>query len=253
MDATVEAVAEAAALHAQHAETQGEMAASAIKERLRQRFVAYLDGLDEQELEAVAETAKAPNEASDLASVFVELAALRIEVRTQSRLLKEALDQFRSVFDTLQISHAAMEVELKRARAETEEKQREVMKPLLLEIIDIRDRLHTAVKPSGAGPRWYERLYPKVLQDTRASEREGIGMIVRRLERMLAERRVVPTEVLGRPFNPRIATAVATVERPGVADGQVVEELRPGFLWNDDLLRPAEVIVAKRGGKEDVI
>jgi molecular chaperone GrpE len=127
------------------------------------------------------------------------------------------------------------------------------MKPLLLEIIDIRDRLHTAVKRSGAGPRWYERLYPKVLQDTRASKREGISMIVRRLERMLAERRVVPTEVLGRPFNPRIAAAVATVERPGVADGQVVEELRPGFLWNDDLLRPAEVIVAKRGGKEDVI
>src|SRR5262249_44590776 len=127
-------------------------------------------------------------------------------------------------------------------------------KPLLLEIIDIRDRLHTAVKPSGAGPRWYERLYPKVLQDARASEREGIGMIVRRLERILAERRVVPTEVLGRPFNPRVATAVAAVERPGVAaDGRVVEELRPGFLWNDDLLRPAEVIVAKRGGKGDVI
>jgi molecular chaperone GrpE len=224
--------------------------ASAIKERLRQRFAAYLDGLDEQELEAVAGTAKAPNEASDLASVFVELAALRTEVRTQSRLLKEALDQFRSVFDTLQISHAAMDQELKRARAETQEKQRELLKPMLLDIIDIRDRLHTAVKPSGARPRWYERLHPKVLQDARASERAGIGMIVRRLDRMLAERRVVPTEAVGRPFNPRIAAAVATVVRPGIADGQVVEELRAGFLWDDDLLRPAEVIVAKRDGKE---
>ena len=252
MDAAVEAVAGAAALHAQHAETSGGMA-SAIKERLRQRFAAYLDGLDEQELEAIAGTAKAPNEASDLASVFVELAALRIEVRTQSRLLKEALDQFRSVFDTLQISHAAMDQELKRARAETQEKHRELLKPLLLDVIDVRDRLHAAIKSSGARMRWYEGLFPGVLQDARASEREGIGMIVRRLERMLAERRVVPTETVGRAFDPRIATAVATVVRPGAADGQVVEELRPGFLWNDDLLRPAEVIVAKRDGKEDAI
>jgi molecular chaperone GrpE len=252
MDAMAEAVAGAAESHAQHALTSGGMA-SAIKERLRQRFAAYLDGLDEQELEAVAGTAKAPNEASDLASVFVELAALRTEVRTQSRLLKEALDQFRSVFDTLQISHAAMDQELKRARAETQEKQRELLKPLLLDIIDIRDRLHTAVKPSGTRARWYERLYPRVLQDARASEREGIAMIVRRLDRMLAERRVVPTETVGRPFNPRIAAAVATVVRPGVADGQVVEELRAGFLWDDDLLRPAEVIVAKRNEKEDGI
>jgi molecular chaperone GrpE len=253
MDTTVEAVAGAAAQHAQHAETPGEMAASAIKERLRQRFAAYLDGLDEQELEAIAETAKASNEASDLASLFVELAALRVEVRTQSRLLKEALDQFRTVFDTLQISHAAMDQELKRVRAETQEKQRELLKPLLLDIIDIRDRLHAAVKPTGALLRWYERLYPRVLQDARASEREGVGMILRRLERMLADRRVIPTETVGRAFNPRFATAVATIVRAGVADGQVVEELRPGFLWNDALLRPAEVIVTKRDGKEDAL
>src|SRR5262245_41048682 len=179
MDATVKDVAGAAVLRAQHAVTSGGMA-SAIKERLRQRFAAYLDGLDEQELEAVAGTTKAPNEVSDLASVFVELAALRIEVRTQSRLLKEALDQFRSVFETLPNRHAALDQEVKRAGAETQEKHRALLKPLLLDVIDIRDRLHAAVKSSGPRMRWYERLNPRVLQDARASKREGIDMIVRR-------------------------------------------------------------------------
>src|ERR1019366_7238098 len=58
-------------------------------------------------------------EEADLFSVFVELAGLRNEVRTESRLVKDA--QFRGVFDTLQASHAAMEADLSRARADTRE------------------------------------------------------------------------------------------------------------------------------------
>ena len=234
---------------AEQARTMGG-AVSAIKQNLFARFAAYLDGLDEHELEGIGAAAKGPNEASDLASVFVELAALRSDVRTQSRLVKEALEQFRSVFDTLQASHASMDQELKRARTETAERQRELVKPLLLDIIDIRDRLGTALEGSGAGPPWYEWLLPQTFKDARTSSREGISMIVRRLDRVLAHRGVVPTDTVGRAFNPRIAAAVATVVRHGMADGHVVEEVRPGFLWNEELLRPAEVIVVKQEGKE---
>ena len=78
---------------------------------------------------------------ADLFSVFVELAALRNEVRTESRLVKEALDQFRGVFDTLQSSHATLEQELKRAQAEAHERGRALLRPLLLDLLDLRDRL----------------------------------------------------------------------------------------------------------------
>jgi len=77
-----------------------------IREKLLSRFVAYLDGLDHDESGEVPATAEEAREEADLFSVFVELAGLRNEVRTQSRLVKEALDQFRGVFDTLQASHA---------------------------------------------------------------------------------------------------------------------------------------------------
>jgi molecular chaperone GrpE len=71
-------------------------------------------------------------------------------------------------------------------------------------------------------------------------------MTLRRIDKLLADRRIVATETVGRPFDPRLAAAVATIEDPAVADGIVVEEVRPGFLWQSELLRPAEVIVAKR-------
>jgi len=218
-----------------------------IRETLLSRFVAYLDGLEHEESGAAPAATEEAREEADLFSVFVELAGLRNEVRTQSRLVKEALDRFRGVFDTLQASHATLEQELKRARGETHDRERTLLKPLLLDIIDVRDRLAAGLKPAvAAPPRWYERFRPKTRQEAEEAWREGMRMILRRIDRLLADRRIVATKTVGRPFDPRLAAAVATVEDPAAADGIVVEEVRPGFLWQGELLRPAEVIVARR-------
>jgi molecular chaperone GrpE len=218
----------------------------ATREKLLSRFVAYLDGLDHDESAAVHAAAEEAREEADLFSVFVELAGLRNEVRTQSRLLKEALDQFRGVFDTLHASHATLEQELKRAQAEAQVRERMLLKPLLLDIIDARDRLSDGLKAMVAPPRWYERFGPKTNREVKEVWREGMRMTLRRIDKLLADRRIVATETVGRPFDPRFAAAVSTVEDPAAADGIVVEETRPGFLWQDELLRPAEVIVARR-------
>lgn len=219
-----------------------------IRENLLSRFVAYLDGLDHDESgEAPAATAEEASEEADLYSVFVELAGLRNEVRTQSRIVKEAIDRFRSVFDTLEASHATLEEELKRARADAHDRERTLLKPLLLDIIDVRDRLAAGLKP--APPRrWYERLLPEA---KRAAEawREGTRMTLRRVDGLLADQRIAVIETVGRPLDPRHAAAVATVEDPSAADGIVVEEVRAGFVWQGELLRPAEVIVARRDAR----
>jgi molecular chaperone GrpE len=218
-----------------------------VREKLLSRFAAYLDGIDPDWSGEGPAAAGAASEEADLFSVFVELAGLRNEVRTQSRLVKEALDQFRGVFDTLQASHETLEQELKRARGEAHDRERTLLKPLLLDIIDVRDRLAAGLKPTVAPPpRWYERVRPKAKREAEAAWREGMRMTLRRIDRLLADRSIVTIETVGRPFDPRLAAAVATVEDPAAADGIVVEEVRPGFLWQGELLRPAEVIVARR-------
>ena len=80
--------------------------------------------------------------------MFVELAALRNEVRTESRLVKEALDQFRGVFDSCGSSQATLEQELKRVRAEAREQAQAPLRPLLLDVLDLRDRLAAALQPA---------------------------------------------------------------------------------------------------------
>jgi hypothetical protein len=79
-----------------------------LKETLLDRLSSYLDGLDAADAETAglaptaAEAPSADEETRDLFSVFVELAAVRNEARAQARIVKEALDQFRAVFETLQ-------------------------------------------------------------------------------------------------------------------------------------------------------
>jgi molecular chaperone GrpE len=213
-----------------------------IKEALLSRFRAYLDTAGD-EVEPPDDT----NETTDLYSVFVEMAALRTEVRTESRLVKEALDQFRGVFDLLQSSHSTVRQELDRARAEARDQTDAVLRPLLLDVIDLRDRLGAALKlAASVRPRWTHRLLRRDMSGGEAWQ-QGLRMTLRRLDQVLLDRRVTAIQLLGRPFDPHVARVVATLADTSVAEGTVIEELRTGFLWDGQMLRSAEVIVSKGG------
>jgi molecular chaperone GrpE len=213
---------------------------AAVKENLLDQFRCYLDSIEK----APEEPDDAGAEA-DLFSVFVELAAVRNEVRTESRLVKEALDQFRGVFATLQSSHATLEQELKRVQGEARERGRALLRPLLLELLDLRDRLAAGLLQPAAPPeRWFDRWRGRRPVEPE-SWREGLGITLRRLDRILAERRVVRIEMAGRRFDPRMGRVVGTTQDVTVGAGIVVEEVTAGFMWDEELLRAAEVIVNK--------
>jgi len=219
-----------------------------IKQALIDRFRGYLDMAQDGE-----EPPDDPGETADLFSILVEVAALRGEVRTESRLVKEALEQFRGVFDTLQASQATLQRELDRARTEMRDQAQSALRPLLLDVIDLRDRLVAALTLSAAaaGPRWRDRLWRRDRSGV-AAWQEGLRMTLRRLNQILLDRRVVATQLAGSPFDPRLARAVGTAADSAVAEGTVIEEVRAGFLWGDQVLRTAEVIVSKGdAGKGD--
>ena len=216
-----------------------------IKQALLSRFSAYLDSAADQ-----PEPPDDPGEATDLYSLFVEMAGLRSEVRTESRLVKEALDQFRGVFDLLRTSQATLQQELDRVRAETRAQAHAALRPLLLDVIDLRDRLVAALKFVATGrPHWSDRLLRRNAPGG-AAWQEGLRMTVRRLDQVLLDRGVVATHLVGQPFDPRRARVIATAPDSSVAEGTVIEEVRTGFLWEDQVLRTAEVIVSKGGAPQ---
>ena len=76
--------------------------------------------------------------------------------------------------------------------------------------------------------------------------RGGLQATLRMFESALAAEGVKAAPLKGLPFDPRLAEAIATQPAPeGVAEDTVLDEARKAYTMGDEVLRPAQVVVAK--------
>lgn len=75
--------------------------------------------------------------------------------------------------------------------------------------------------------------------------RKGVEMISGKMRDLLKKYRVTPIESLGADFDPNVHQAVMHESSPEHREGEVIGELRRGYMMGDRLLRPAMVKVAK--------
>jgi molecular chaperone GrpE len=76
--------------------------------------------------------------------------------------------------------------------------------------------------------------------------RGGVEQTLKGFETILSSQDVRAIDVAGKPFDPRIAEAIGTAPAgAGVDDGTVVAVAQKGYTIGEELLRPAQVIVAK--------
>jgi len=75
--------------------------------------------------------------------------------------------------------------------------------------------------------------------------RKGVELIHAKLHDFLRKRGVTPIETVGADFDPNIHQAVMHEVSPEHREGEVIGELRKGYMLGDRLLRPAMVRVAK--------
>ncbi|HLC42195.1 MAG TPA: nucleotide exchange factor GrpE [Methylomirabilota bacterium] len=98
----------------------------------------------------------------------------------------------------------------------------------LLPVLDNFDRALQAAKQA----REAERLVT------------GVDLIRRELLKALELAGITPYSALGERFDPEKHEAVSRVETDTVEEFTVIDELRPGYLWNGKVFRPAQVSVA---------
>jgi molecular chaperone GrpE len=91
----------------------------------------------------------------------------------------------------------------------------------------------------------FERALTTDADKSPAAYRKGIELIHAKLQELLRKHGVQPIESIGQDFDPNLHQAVVYEASPGARDGEVIAELRRGYLRNDRLLRPAMVKVAK--------
>ena len=75
--------------------------------------------------------------------------------------------------------------------------------------------------------------------------RKGVELMHAKLHDLLRKRGITPIQALGADFDPNIHQAVMHEVSPEHREGEVIGELRRGYMMGDRLLRPSMVKVAK--------
>jgi len=78
---------------------------------------------------------------------------------------------------------------------------------------------------------------------------DGIKLISDQLRSVLAQHGLKEIDPVGQPFDAKFHESVAQQPSTEVADGHVLQVLRPGYLLNDRLLRAASVVVSSGPAK----
>jgi len=215
------------------------MSTESQKNELLEQFQQYLDQNKQGSI--------APNAQPDLNTLLSEMTSLKTEVKTESRHYKTTVDTLSSALLTVQDDNKTLSIQLDEKTKKLEQQRLELTKTMLLDIIDIYDRVTTGADVLQKY-RPITSLFKKSrVKDVRVIKRfnEGQKMTIKRFDQLFQKHQVRIIECIGKPLDPTIMSAVETGHDTTQANGIVLEELRKGFYFQDQVLRLAEVKVNK--------
>jgi molecular chaperone GrpE len=153
---------------------------------------------------------------------------------SQADMLKEELDAEKrrneELLTRLKYMQADLENSRKRMEKEMKEAGESLARTLVGKLLTVQDELDLAVKHAKKGKADGEII-------------EGLGMVRRNLEAALESVGVERIESVGMPFDPSLHEAVEKVQGRAPGKDIVLEEVRPGYTFRGQLLRPSMVKV----------
>jgi molecular chaperone GrpE len=139
--------------------------------------------------------------------------------------LQQILSKYRGAADEFEQARA-------RLRKEVSKDVERGRRSLLVSFLEILDNLDRALASAGE----HRAADPFV---------QGVSIVRQQFLLTLDGLGVKRVDPLGQMFDPSAHEAVAGVAAHGLPDGQIVGVVRPGYLIGDEVLRPAQVAVAR--------
>ncbi len=171
-----------------------------------------------------------PSEPAEPEEEKPDINALLEEIRTLKEELEKARAEAAEYKDKYLRTAAEMENMRKRVEKRFADEAEQEKLRFLRNILPLIDHLEMVLKHSQSDP--------EVL-------RQGLEMIIQEFMRTLEREGVQRIHSEGQPFDPFIHEAVEVVETDEYPPGTVVEEVQPGYMYKDKLIRPARVRVAR--------
>src|SRR3989338_5084919 len=147
--------------------------------------------------------------------------------------LKAKHDERDAFYDKYVRAHAEFENAKKRLEKDKIDYARFANESFVIDFLPIIDSLEMSEK------------HIKEAKDFKAVQ-EGVEMIHLQIQKFLKDIGVEKVRTDGEKFNPHLHEAIETVEANDKEESLIVEELKPGYMFNGRLLRPASVKIVKR-------
>jgi molecular chaperone GrpE len=139
--------------------------------------------------------------------------------------------ELRSTIDRLQRLQAEFENYKKRAMREAAAHEQRVSDRVILDFLPLYDNLQRAFQSLSSN------------NDVKAFV-SGVELIFAQFQQVLETHAVAPIDVTGQSFDPELHEAMLSVPSP-VKKDMIVEELMPGYMRQERVLRPSRVAVSQ--------
>ncbi|MEA2646887.1 MAG: molecular chaperone GrpE [Chloroflexota bacterium] len=161
------------------------------------------------------------------------------EMRRHLEAAEEALEiaraEARETNDRYVRLAAEMDNVRRRHRQEQADQLQHANGELLTRLLPVVDNFHRALEHA-----------PAIEGDAGGQWVNGVTMVLRQLEEILAAAGVEPIAAVGEDFDPAVHQAVMAEESEEHDDGKVIDELQRGYRLHDRVLRPSMVKVSRR-------
>lgn len=150
-------------------------------------------------------------------------------------ILETAENELKDTYDRLLRVSAEFENYKKRINRETEEFKKYANEALVSALLPVVDNLERAIA---------------AFQDNhtdQASLLEGVSLTHAEILRVLERFHVTAVDAMGKPFDPNYHEAVMQEASDEHPENTVIKELQKGYVMHNRLIRPAMVVVSKKG------
>lgn len=151
------------------------------------------------------------NAKADENTQIAELESKLEKKEAELRELKEQFQRLAAEFDNYK----------KRTAREKEKLYASSVADVVAAFIPVVDNVDLALKASESGEKGI---------------RDGVQMIRKQLDEILADLKVKPIETVGEAFNPDYHEAVMHVEDETHGENEIIEEFRKGYIYKDEIV-----------------
>jgi len=219
-------------------ESSGDIDFDEWKREIENDFSHWINGLT-----AVPQT-DLLDDAPDIYSFYEELSLLSNEMRKGNRKSSESFSRFDINITEFVKLVTELRGEVKQLASNQTVVGASDYRKLLVTLVEIAERLNRMERAVDTPPDVGFFSGTSKWKQTFGNIKKGFTIIVSHVESLLAKEGVERIKTTGNIFDPTKMVAVAAEKRNDITPNTVIEEISPGYIYDENVLKLAEVKVA---------